>query len=175
MGTEPSTVTSVDWYINPQVPCPQLDQGKGQGASGGVAGFWIILQVESTGFADRLDVGEGGGGQGVLQGLGPGPLATGRAPYRQHTSSSPFLVVSESLSRVRLFVTLWTVAHQAPLSRGFPRQEYWSQLPFPSPGDLPDPGIEPTSPALASGFLTAEPPGKLPSPPPHHSSLFVFR
>ena len=61
------------------------------------------------------------------------------------------------LSCVRLFVTPWTVAHQAPLSTGFPRQEYWSGLPFPSPEDLPDPGIEPTSlesPALAGGFFT---------------------
>ena len=54
----------------------------------------------------------------------------------------------------------WTVACQAPLSVGFPRQEYWSGLPFPSLGDLPDPGIEPTSPALAGGFFTTAPPGK---------------
>ena len=52
------------------------------------------------------------------------------------------------LSRVRLFATPWTVAYQAPLSMGFSRQEYWSALPFPSPGDLPNPGIEPRSPAL---------------------------
>ena len=52
------------------------------------------------------------------------------------------------LSRVQLFATPWTVAHQAPLSMEFSRQEYWSGLPFPSPGDLPDPGIEPRSPAL---------------------------
>ena len=52
------------------------------------------------------------------------------------------------LSRVQLFATLWTVAHQAPLSMGFSRQEYWSGLPFPFPGDLPDPGMEPRSPAL---------------------------
>ena len=51
------------------------------------------------------------------------------------------------------FVTPWTVAHQAPLSMGFPRQEYWSGLPFPPPGDLPDPGIEPGSPALAGRNL----------------------
>ena len=57
------------------------------------------------------------------------------------------------LSRVWLFATPWTVARQAPLSLGFPRQEYWSGLPFPSPGDLPDPGIEPTSPALQTGSL----------------------
>ena len=54
----------------------------------------------------------------------------------------------KSLSRVRLFTTPWTAAHQAPLSMGFSRQEYWSGLPFPSPGDLPDPGIEPRSLAL---------------------------
>ena len=58
------------------------------------------------------------------------------------------------------FMTPWTVAHQLPLSMGFPRQEYWSGLPFASPGDLPDTGIEPASPALAGGFFTAEPPEK---------------
>ena len=63
-------------------------------------------------------------------------------------------VVSDS------FATPWSVAHQVPLSMGFLRQEYWSGLPFPSPGGLPDLGIEPTSPALAGGFFTAEPPGK---------------
>ena len=59
-----------------------------------------------------------------------------------------------------LFVTPWTAARQAPLSVGFPRQEHWSGLPFPSPGNFPDPGIEPMSPALAGGFFTTEPPGK---------------
>ena len=54
----------------------------------------------------------------------------------------------------------WTVARQAPLSMGFPRQEYWSGLSFPSPGDLPDPGIKPASPALAGGLFTNEPPWK---------------
>ena len=52
------------------------------------------------------------------------------------------------------------VAHQAPLSMGFSRHEYWSGLPFLPPEDFPDPGIEPTSPALAGGFFTTEPPGK---------------
>ena len=64
------------------------------------------------------------------------------------------------LSRVQLFATPWTVAHQAPLSMGFSRQEYWSGLLFPSPGDLPKPGIEPGSPALQVDILTSEPPGK---------------
>ena len=54
----------------------------------------------------------------------------------------------KSLRRVRLFATPWTVAYQAPLSMGFSRQEYWSGLPFPPPGDLPDPGIEAASPTL---------------------------
>ena len=66
----------------------------------------------------------------------------------------------KSLSRVRLFVTPWTVAYQASPSMGFSRQEYWSGLPFPSPGDLPDPGIEPGSPALEADALTSEPPRK---------------
>ena len=65
-----------------------------------------------------------------------------------------------SLSRVRLFATPWTVASQAPPSMGFSRQECWSGLPFPSPGDLPDPGIEPESPALQADALPSEPPGK---------------
>ena len=65
-----------------------------------------------------------------------------------------------SLSRVQLFVTPWTVAHQSSLSMGFPRQECWSGLPFPSPGDLPDPGIKPAFSALQADSLPFEPPGK---------------
>ena len=65
----------------------------------------------------------------------------------------------KSFSHVRLFAA-WTVAYQASLSMGFSRQEYWSGLPFPSLGDLPDPGIEPESPALAGRSFTTEPPGK---------------
>ena len=65
----------------------------------------------------------------------------------------------KSLSRVRLFATPWTVAYQASPSMGFSRQEYWSGLPFPSPGKLSDPGIEPRSPALEADTLTSEPPG----------------
>ena len=64
----------------------------------------------------------------------------------------------KSLSRVRLFATLWTVAYQAPPSMGFSGQEYWSGLPFPSPGDLPNPGIKPRSPALQTDALSSEPP-----------------
>ena len=64
------------------------------------------------------------------------------------------------LSHVRLFVTPWTVAYQAPPSMGFSRQEYWNGLPFPSPEDLPNPGIEPGSPALQTDALPSESPGK---------------
>ena len=64
------------------------------------------------------------------------------------------------LSRVRLFGTPWTVAHQASLSMRFSRQEYWSGLPRPVPGDLPNPGIEPRSPALQTHSLLSQPPGK---------------
>ena len=70
------------------------------------------------------------------------------------------LVCAQSLSRVQLFVTPWAVAHQAPLSMDFYRQEYWSGYPFPSPGDLPNPGIEPRSPALLVDFLLSDPTGK---------------
>ena len=67
------------------------------------------------------------------------------------------LLLLSRFSHVQHFETLWTIAHQAPLSMGFSRQEYWSGLPCPPPGDLPNPGIEPaslTSPALAGGFFT---------------------
>ena len=66
----------------------------------------------------------------------------------------------KSLSRVWLFASPWTVAYQAPPSMGFSRQECWSGLPFPSPGHLPNPGIEPGSPAFQADALPSEPPGK---------------
>ena len=66
----------------------------------------------------------------------------------------------KSLSHIRLFATPWTVAYQASLSVGFSRQGYWNGLPFPSPGNLPDPGIEPGSPALQTDALPSGPPGK---------------
>ena len=76
----------------------------------------------------------------------------------------------ESLSRVQLFATPWTVAYQAPLFMGFSRQEYWSGVPFPSPGDLPDPGIKPGSPALQADAVLSDPPGK-----PSLYSRFLFK
>ena len=78
-------------------------------------------------------------------------------PFRENAATA------HSLSHVWLFATPCTVAHQVPLFMGFSRQEYWSGLPCPPPGDLPDPGIKPRSPAppaLAGGFFITEPPGK---------------
>ena len=76
------------------------------------------------------------------------------------TASIIAAAVVSSLSHAQLLAIPWTVAHQDPLSKGFPRHEHWSGLPFPSPGDLPNSGIEPTSPALAGGFFTTKPTGK---------------
>ena len=75
-------------------------------------------------------------------------------PLRDYTTLSLSIHLMDRSFEVKVkvrsafFVTPWTVAHQAPLSMGCPRQEYWSGLPFPSPGDLPNPGVEPTSLAL---------------------------
>ena len=69
-------------------------------------------------------------------------------------------IVVYSLNHILLFATLWTIARQAPLFLGLPRQEYWSGLLFPSLGDLPNPGIKPEFPALGGRFFTTEPPGK---------------
>ena len=80
-------------------------------------------------------------------------------PMTYETSYCKHKVV-KLLSRVRLFATLWTLAHQPPPSMRFSMQEYWSGLPFPSPGDLPDPGIKYRSPALQVDTLTSEPPGQ---------------
>ena len=75
-------------------------------------------------------------------------------------SSVQYMYMLSHFNRIQLFVTPSSLAYQAPLSMGFSWQEYWSQMPFPSPGDLPDPGIEPGSPALEADALTSEPPGK---------------
>ena len=82
---------------------------------------------------------------------------------------------SENVSRsvVSDSATPWTVALQAPLSMDFSRQEYWSRLPFPSPGDLLDPGVEPGSPALQAVSLLIEPPGKMPAYPIFQSMCSV--
>ena len=84
------------------------------------------------------------------------------APYLGFSLSCRKLLFSLS-AMSDSFATLWTVVHQVLLSMGFPRQEYWNGLPYPPPGDLPNPGIKPelpVSPALSGRFFTAEPPGK---------------
>ena len=88
--------------------------------------------------------------------------------------SKRLVVVFQLLSHVWLFATPWTVAHQAPLSMGFPRQECWSGLPCPPPGHLPDPGIKLASSALAGRFSTPEPPGSLVMKPFLMNYLFFF-
>ena len=85
------------------------------------------------------------------------PQGTGEACKLQHQVT---VAVVLSLSRVQLCAAPWIVAHQAPLSKGFSRQENWSGLPFPSPGDLPDTRIKSTSSALAGEVFTTEAPGK---------------
>ena len=89
-----------------------------------------------------------------------------------------FIEVAEILFRFFcnfwLFATPWTTAHQALLSIGFPRQEYWSGLPFPPPGDLPDPGIKPGSPALQADSLLSEPPGEPPRSLPTWGSWILI-
>ena len=86
----------------------------------------------------------------------------------QYTWHCVCVCVCESLSCVQLFATPWSVAHQALLSMKLLRQEYWSGLPFPSPGGLPNPGIKPRSPALGANSLPSELPGK-----PTWHSLFL--
>ena len=87
-----------------------------------------------------------------------GPPRKKRACPKQR---STVVAVVQLLSRVCLFATPWTVALQAPLSMGCPRQAYWSRLLLPSPGDLPNPGVKPGSLTLAGRFFTTEPSGKL--------------
>ena len=70
-----------------------------------------------------------------------------------------FITIAVVFKSCQLFATPWTVAHQTPLSMGFPRQEYWSGLPFPSPGEIPDPGIKPMPPALQAYSLPLSHPG----------------
>ena len=104
---------------------------------------WLFLKVDSfygwpsSSLSDKSSPGESGpsGQQGWVMGEGLSCLGRGKVKVKL-------------LSHVWLFGTSWTIAYQVPLSMGFSRQEYWSELPFPSPGDLPNPGIEPGSPAL---------------------------
>ena len=93
--------------------------------------------------------------------LGQGPKHRTKRVGRDDSSSGLYRLKKWKLApRSCLFETPWTVAPQAPLSMGFPRQDYWSGLPYPPPGYLPNPGIEPGFPALQADSLSPEPPGK---------------
>ena len=85
-----------------------------------------------------------------------------------------YIVVGQLPSHVQLFTTSWTIAHQTPLSMEFSRQEYWSGLPFPSPRDLPNPGIEVRSPVQHTDSLQAEPPGNPISSINDNIFLFIY-
>ena len=99
-----------------------------------------------------------------------------QGPSPQCSSSYIFFLAQKvkvkSFSRVRLFAIPWTVVYQASLSMGFSRQEYWSGLPLPSPGDLPDPGIKPRCPTLQADALPSEPPGKFTYSSPKYYNFF---
>ena len=89
----------------------------------------------------------------------PGDLPDPGVEPRSPALAGEFFTTNTTWETVRLFATPWTVAYHAPPSMGFSSQECWSGLPFPSPGDLPDPGIEPGSPTLQADALPSEPPG----------------
>ena len=119
---------------------------------------WLTLAVVQAHQPPRLLIPLMGSSMGPssswqLWKLGKSSLFWAKHPY--------FVCVhAQSFSHVQVFATLWTVAHQAPLSMAFSKQEYWSGLPFSSPGDIPKTGIELAFPALAGGFFTAVPPRK---------------
>ena len=95
---------------------------------------------------------------GILESFGEGQVTVDKSFLESNMIIRKVKV--KSLSPVRLFATSWTVAYQSPQSMEFPRQEYWNGLPFPSPGDLPDPEIKPGCPALQADALPSEQPGK---------------
>ena len=115
---------------------------------------WAILQSQEGRCSDE-------GEKVALSPPAHAHLQHPRGPESLHCRciQTTLKVKVKSLSRVRLLATPWTVARQAPLSVGFSRQEYWSGLPFPSPGDLPDTGIKRRSPVLQEESLPFEPPG----------------
>ena len=135
------------------------------GFPGGLGGKESVCNVGDLGWEDPLEHGyplqysclEYPHGQRSL--VGCSPWGCKESGTTEHLSTAQHIHF-----RMRVWsLQPWTISHQAPLSMGFPRQEYWSVLPFPSPGDLPDPEIKPTSrvsPALAGAFFTAEPPEK---------------
>ena len=137
--------------------------------------IWITIMSKKSISKNVEKLGDFPGGSGVktlpsnARGAGLIPGQGAKIPHASRSNNQNIIKQKQYfnkfnvLSCVQLFAILWTVAHQAPLSMGFSRQEYWSGLPFPPPEDLSDPGIELTSPAslsLAGGFFTTEPPWK---------------
>ena len=145
-------------FSNEQGPCAHRAQGNRQPSTSPTI-TWNLR------FLGGSDTKTGGAGEAEVQdilhrrkGMYIGLEVRQKAPPSRQTAKFNLdemwlWGVVLSLSHVQLFCDPWTVAHQAPLPLRFPRQEYWSRLPFPSPGDLLDPRIEPTSPALAGGFF----------------------
>ena len=144
--------------------CSHTGRLLGRQASRILGGLCLIESRRAEGVAeDAHPQTEEQSGEGPSPGSGPVLCPQQVQIWAEESVSTPDtgLCAAELLSCVRLFATPWGVVRQAPLSLGFSRQEYWSGLPaFPSPGDLPDPGIDPWSPALAGRFFTTEPPGK---------------
>ena len=103
---------------------------------------------------------EGGNGNLLQYSCFENSMGSQRIEHNWATEHTQKQTQNNTANRVPIFATLWTVAYQAPQSMEFFRQEYWSGLPFPSPGDLSNPGIEPGSPALQADALPSEPPGK---------------
>ena len=100
-------------------------------------------------------------------------LGRGVDEVEKKSSQAKKSLIFQLLSHVQFFVTTWTIAHQAPLFLGLPRQEYWSGLPFLPPGDHPNLGIQLTPPILGGRFFTAEPPGKSQEESWHGKSILV--
>ena len=167
--------------MRPQLGCPQLipavrtNFGSGRWESSfnslllniwfseHVLSFFSLTRVvflsqfnHSSGVQSRQSAAHSRGSR--EQGCGGCPfsllLASLACPLPGPSLQPALLLHAQSLSRVQLFATPWTIPHQAPLSMGFPRQEYWSGLPFPSPGDLPNPGIGPMSPVWQTSSLS---------------------
>ena len=135
---------------------------KSDGAHGGIKGLWVWF-LALLKFCCAFSSGDGDDGTSSLLW---GVSWSNQGGWSRAALDLKYCLVracmhAQPLSHVRFFATPWTVARQAPLSMGFPRQKCWNGWPFPPPGDLPDPGIEPISPSSPAGrFFTTEPPGE---------------
>ena len=131
--------------------------------------MWLEVKNLPANEGDARDIGlilglgrspEGGNGNLLQYSCFENSMGSQRVEDDWATEHTQKQTQNNTADHVQLFATLWTVAYQAPQSMEFFRQEFWSGLSFPSLGDLPDPGIEPRSPALQADALASEPPGK---------------